>query len=73
MAPNTETLPYPIVLPLSHLLPSLQSYPVLASVMLYTGDVLACLGLAGMLSGRTARGGGPIRGGCCWPAPGSSR
>ena len=49
MAPNTETLPHPIVLPLSHLLPSLQNYPVLASVMLYTGDVLACLGLAGML------------------------
>ena len=49
MAPNTETLPYPIVLPLSHLLPSLQNYRVLASVMLYTGDVLACLGLAGML------------------------
>jgi hypothetical protein len=48
-APNTETLPLPIVLPLSHLLPSLQNYPVLASVMLYTGDVLACLGLAGML------------------------
>ena len=48
-APNTETLPWPIMLPLSHLLPSLQHYPVLASVMLYTGDVLACLGLAGML------------------------
>jgi len=37
------------VLPLSHLLPSLQNNVVLASVMLYTGDVLACLGLAGML------------------------
>ena len=49
MAPNTETLPHPIVLPLSRLLPSLLNYPVLASVMLYTGDVLACLGLAGML------------------------
>jgi hypothetical protein len=47
-APNTETLPL-IRLPLSSLLPSLQSQAVLVSVMLYTGDVLACLGLAGML------------------------
>jgi hypothetical protein len=47
-APNTETLS-PIRLPLSRLLPSLQNEPVLASVMLYTGNVLACLGLAGML------------------------
>ncbi|MGI9005514.1 MAG: polyprenol phosphomannose-dependent alpha 1,6 mannosyltransferase MptB [Streptosporangiaceae bacterium] len=46
-APNIETLP--LRLPLSHLLPSLINEPVLASVMLYTGDVLACLGLAGML------------------------
>lgn len=46
-APNIETLP--LRLPLSHLLPSLINQPVLASVMLYTGDVLACLGLAGML------------------------
>ena len=46
-APNVETLP--LQLPLSHLLPSLQHQAVLASVMLYTGDVLACLGLAGML------------------------
>ncbi len=46
-APNIETLP--LRLPLSHLLPSLQNETVLASVMLYTGDVLACLGLAGML------------------------
>src|SRR5580704_14404212 len=46
-APNTETLP--IRLPLSHLLPSLQNENVLALTMLYTGDVLACLGLAGML------------------------
>ncbi len=46
-ARNTETLP--LRLPLSHLLPSLQYEPVIASVMLYTGNVLACLGLAGML------------------------
>ena len=46
-APNTETLP--LRLPLSHLLPSLSHEPVLAWVLLYTGDVLACLGLAGML------------------------
>jgi hypothetical protein len=46
-APNTETLP--IRLPLSHLLPSLNHDPVVALAMLYTGDVLACLGLAGML------------------------
>ena len=46
-APNTETLP--VELPLSHLLPSLAGQNVLASVMLYTGNVLACLGLAGML------------------------
>jgi hypothetical protein len=46
-APNTETLP--LRLPLSHLLPSLIHEPVLASAMLYSGDLLACLGLAGML------------------------
>lgn len=46
-APNTETLP--LKLPLSFLLPSLQNDNVLAMVMLYSGDVLACLGLAGML------------------------
>ena len=46
-APNTETLP--IKLPLSHLLPSLQHHDPVAMAMLYTGDVLACLGLAGML------------------------
>src|SRR5260370_22904504 len=44
-APNHETLP--LRLPLS-LLPSLQ-HNAIASVMLYTGNVLACLGLAGML------------------------
>jgi hypothetical protein len=46
-APNHETLP--LRLPLSHLLPSLNGQPILASAMLYTGDILACLGLAGML------------------------
>jgi len=46
-APNTETLP--IRLPLSYLLPSLTHQSALAMTMLYTGDVLACLGLAGML------------------------
>jgi hypothetical protein len=47
MAPNTETLP--IRLPLSYLLPSLGNHTVIATVMLYSGDILACLGLAGML------------------------
>jgi Glycosyltransferase family 87 len=46
-APNTMTLP--IRLPLSYLLPSLNNNDVLATAMLYTGDVLACLGLAGLL------------------------
>ena len=46
-APNTMTLP--IRLPLSYLLPSLSNNDVLATAMLYTGDVLACLGLAGLL------------------------
>ncbi|MGH3409475.1 MAG: polyprenol phosphomannose-dependent alpha 1,6 mannosyltransferase MptB [Streptosporangiaceae bacterium] len=46
-APNHETLP--VRLPLSHLLPSLQQNGFLAGALLYTGDVLACLGLAGML------------------------
>jgi hypothetical protein len=46
-APNIETLP--LRLPLSHLLPSLQHEPVIASAALYTADILACLGLAGML------------------------
>ena len=46
-APNTETLP--IRLPLSHLLPSLGNDNAIAIAMLYTGDILACLGLAGML------------------------
>ncbi len=46
-APNTETLP--LKLPLSYLLPSLSHDNVVAMVMLYSGDVLACAGLAGML------------------------
>ena len=45
-APNTATLP--IRLPLS-VLPSLRGDPVFAMVLLYAGDVFACLGLAGML------------------------
>src|SRR5580700_8912242 len=46
-APNTATLQ--IRLPLSHLLPSLIHYNALVLTVLYAGDVLACLGLAGML------------------------
>ncbi len=46
-APNPETLQ--IRLPLSDLLPSLGHHGVIAMVLLYTGDILACLGLAGML------------------------
>jgi hypothetical protein len=51
MAPNTATLP--IRLPLSqilqHVLPSLRHESALALTLLYAGDILACLGLAGML------------------------
>jgi hypothetical protein len=51
MAPNTATLP--IRLPLSrllqHFLPSLLHQDVLAMTLVYAGDILACLGLAGML------------------------
>jgi len=46
-APNFETLN--VKLPLSYLLPSLSHNEGIAMAMLYTGDVLACLGLAGML------------------------
>jgi hypothetical protein len=46
-APNTETLP--IKLPLSRFLPSLAGNNPLTMTLLYAGDVLACLGLAGML------------------------
>ena len=45
-APNAETLP--IKLPLSYL-PSLSHQHVIASLILYASDILACLGLAGML------------------------
>src|SRR6516162_8709546 len=49
-APNAETVP--VRLPLSFLLPSLghsETNVVIASILLYTGNILACLGLAGML------------------------
>jgi hypothetical protein len=46
-APNTATSS--VRLPLSHLLPSLDQHGFIAMAMLYVGDVLACLGLAGML------------------------
>jgi hypothetical protein len=46
-APNVATST--VILPLSHLLPSLSQHPLVAMTMLYAGDVLACLGLAGML------------------------
>ncbi len=45
-ASNMETLP--LRLPLSTILPPL-NHSIVAPVMLYTGNVLACLGLAGML------------------------
>lgn len=45
-APNAETLH--TRLPLSFL-PSLDGIPILSTALLYTGDILACLGLAGML------------------------
>jgi hypothetical protein len=46
-APNAETVP--IRLPLSSLLPALGDHTVIASLMLYSSIILACLGLAGML------------------------
>jgi hypothetical protein len=46
-APNVETST--VLLPLSYVLPSLGQHGWVAMVLLYTGDVLACLGLAGML------------------------
>jgi hypothetical protein len=51
MAPNTATLPIQLPLThfLSHVLPSLRHQNALALTMLYAGDILACLGLAGML------------------------
>lgn len=47
MAPNAETVP--VRLPLSSLLPSLNHTAIIPTAMLYTGVVLSCLGLAGML------------------------
>ena len=47
MAPNAETVP--VRLPLSSLLPSLSHTVIIATAMLYTGVILSCLGLAGML------------------------
>ncbi len=46
-APNAETLA--IRLPLSTFLPSLSHTIIIVTAMLYTGVILACLGLAGML------------------------
>jgi hypothetical protein len=46
-APNTETLP--IRIGLSRFLPSLGHDNAVAMALLYTGTILACLGLAGML------------------------
>ena len=46
-APNAETLP--IRLPLSSLMPSLDHTFITATAILYLADILACLGLAGML------------------------
>ena len=46
-APNFETVN--VRLPLSEFLPSLSQSNGAAMALLYTGDVLACLGLAGML------------------------
>jgi hypothetical protein len=45
-AQNVETMP--VRLPFD-VLPSLYHEPVLAAAILYVGDILACLGLAGML------------------------
>src|SRR5487761_1489837 len=46
-APNAETVP--VRLPLSTLLPSLEGTAIIPTALLYTGVVLGCLGLAGML------------------------
>ena len=46
-APNAETVP--VRLPLSSLLPSLSHTVIIPTAMLYTGVILSCLGLAGML------------------------
>src|SRR5258708_998711 len=51
MAPNTVTLPIklPLTQFLQHFLPSLRDDNVITFILLYAGDILACLGLAGML------------------------
>ncbi len=46
-APNTETLP--VKIGLSRFFPSLAHDNAVAMTLLYTGTILACLGLAGML------------------------
>jgi hypothetical protein len=46
-APNAETVP--VKVGLSSLVPALASQHILVSVVLYASDILACLGLAGML------------------------
>ena len=50
-APNAETVP--VRLPLSFILPALgrsETNVVIASILLYTANILACLGLAGMFA-----------------------
>ena len=46
-APNAETVP--VRLPLSSLLPSLNHTVIIPTALLYSGVILSCLGLAGML------------------------
>ena len=46
-APNAETVP--VRLPLSSLLPSLDHTVIIPTALLYSGVILSCLGLAGML------------------------
>ncbi len=46
-APNAETVP--VTLPLSSLLPSLDHTVIIPTALLYSGVILSCLGLAGML------------------------
>ena len=46
-APNAETVP--VTLPLSSFLPSLDHTVIIPTALLYSGVILSCLGLAGML------------------------
>ena len=46
-APNAETVP--VMLPLSSFLPSLDHTVIIPTALLYSGVILSCLGLAGML------------------------